>query len=64
MKVLIDTNVALDILLNNTGFVNNSRLILELAEKSGSQDIFPLRLLQTSSILPEKEWTRIPRTKQ
>jgi len=33
MEVLIDTNVALDVILNNAGFVINSRAILELAEQ-------------------------------
>jgi predicted nucleic acid-binding protein len=33
MTVLIDTNVVLDILLHNTTFIANSRVILELAEK-------------------------------
>jgi len=33
MDVLIDTNVALDIILNNAGFVANARVILELAEQ-------------------------------
>jgi len=33
MEVLIDTNVALDVILNNTGFVANARVILELAEQ-------------------------------
>jgi predicted nucleic acid-binding protein len=33
MKVLIDTNVALDVILNNAGFVANSKVILELAEQ-------------------------------
>jgi predicted nucleic acid-binding protein len=32
MVVLIDTNVALDVILNNAGFVANARAILELAE--------------------------------
>jgi len=33
MTVLIDTNVALDVLLNNAGLVAGSRAILDLAEK-------------------------------
>ena len=33
MEVLIDTNVALDVILNNAGFFANARLILELAEQ-------------------------------
>jgi predicted nucleic acid-binding protein len=33
MEVLIDTNVALDVILNNAGFVANSRVILEFAEQ-------------------------------
>jgi predicted nucleic acid-binding protein len=33
MYVLIDTNVALDVILNNAGFVANARVILELAEQ-------------------------------
>ena len=33
MEVLIDTNVALDVILNNAGFVANARVILELAEQ-------------------------------
>jgi len=33
MVVLIDTNVALDVILNNAGFVTNARVILELAEQ-------------------------------
>jgi len=33
MDVLIDTNVALDVILNNAGFVTESRVMLELAEK-------------------------------
>jgi predicted nucleic acid-binding protein len=33
MKVLIDSNVALDVILDNAGFVANSRVILELAEQ-------------------------------
>jgi len=33
MTVLIDTNVILDILLNNSAFVANSRIILEYAEQ-------------------------------
>jgi len=33
MEVLIDTNVALDVILNNAGFVTNNRVILELAEQ-------------------------------
>ena len=33
MTVLIDTNVVLDVLLNNAGFVANSRAILDFAEE-------------------------------
>jgi predicted nucleic acid-binding protein len=33
MEVLIDTNVALDVILNNAGFVANARVILEFAEQ-------------------------------
>jgi len=33
MEVLIDTNVALDVILNNAGFADNARVILELAEQ-------------------------------
>jgi len=33
MNVLIDTNVVLDILLCRTEFIDNSRMVLELAEK-------------------------------
>ena len=33
MEVLIDTNVALDVILNNSKFVINSRAILDLAEQ-------------------------------
>jgi len=33
MIILIDTNVVLDILLCNTEFIDNSRMVLELAEK-------------------------------
>ena len=33
MTALIDTNVVLDILLKNTTFIANSRVILELAEQ-------------------------------
>ena len=33
MTVLIDTNVVLDLLLNNTAFMTSSRIILELAEQ-------------------------------
>ena len=33
MTVLIDTNVIMDILLHNTTFIENSRLVLEYAEK-------------------------------
>ncbi|MDR0495424.1 MAG: PIN domain-containing protein [Treponema sp.] len=33
MEVLIDTNVALGVILNNAGLVVNSRVILELAEQ-------------------------------
>jgi len=33
MEVLIDTNVALDVILNNAGFATNARAILELAEQ-------------------------------
>jgi predicted nucleic acid-binding protein len=33
MEVLIDTNVALDVILNNARLVINSRIILELAEQ-------------------------------
>jgi len=33
MEVLIDTNVALDVILNNAGFAANARVILELAEQ-------------------------------
>ncbi len=33
MTVLIDTNVVLDILLNNAGFIKNSRALFDLAEQ-------------------------------
>jgi predicted nucleic acid-binding protein len=33
METLIDTNVALDVILNNAGLVINSRMILEFAEQ-------------------------------
>jgi len=33
MTVLIDTNVALDVLLNNAGLVDGSRALLDLAEQ-------------------------------
>ena len=42
MTVLIDTNVIVDILLNNAGFVANSRALLDFAEKNDSSDISPL----------------------
>jgi len=33
MTVLIDTNVVLDVLLNNAGFVDGSRALIDLAEQ-------------------------------
>jgi predicted nucleic acid-binding protein len=33
MKVLVDTNVVLDVLLNRSNFYTNSRAVFELAEK-------------------------------
>jgi predicted nucleic acid-binding protein len=33
MKILIDTNVVLDVLINNTEFIDNSKMIFDLAEK-------------------------------
>jgi len=33
MKVLVDTNVILDVLLKRSAFFTNSRLIFELAEQ-------------------------------
>ena len=34
MTVLIDSNVALDVLLNNAGLVNGSKEVFNLAEKN------------------------------
>jgi predicted nucleic acid-binding protein len=33
MTVLIDTNIVLDVLLNNASFIDNARIILKLAEQ-------------------------------
>jgi len=33
MKILIDTNVVLDVVLNNAAFASNSKRIIELSEQ-------------------------------
>jgi len=64
MTVLVDTNIVLDVLLNNVAFIANAKAILKFAEQKRFIGYISASAITDIFTFLKKSWVRKPHRKQ